>query len=197
MNSFEPKLLANILIHLDIQDILRTCSALTPTKYQSVCKNSDLWKSLLYRDYEIFSSLIKTLERESDMSYRNLYQEFYFNPFFNSDDFRQIYQFFQKYGLIVEFYNSDNNITIIPELKKQRKGDWSSRRGPRRDEKFSNMVVEFTLLENNIPNELPVELEWMGYNFELVFALAYSSYARTSIKIQAKLVNGKLLFHKN
>ncbi len=61
--SFEIKLLLDILKYLPIADIIKTCSSLQPTEYQTICKSNNLWKYLLYRDYGIFIPIIREIER--------------------------------------------------------------------------------------------------------------------------------------
>ena len=114
--SLDINLLSDILKHLPIADILNTCSSLPSQSYQTVCKNQPLWKYLLYRDYGVFSPVIHSIERESYMSYFDLYQEFYHSPLFNSADFRRLYKFLLEYIPIPIFLDSEGNETPIPIL---------------------------------------------------------------------------------
>ena len=106
-------LLPNILSNLPIADIIKTCSSLTPNRYQRVCKNNQLWRFLLYRDYDLFSPIIVELETES---YFDLYKEFYHNIFFNSDDFRKLYRILLKSSHSITFINQNGEESIIPTL---------------------------------------------------------------------------------
>lgn len=112
----EKRLLIDIIKHLPIEYILKTCASLTPNEYQTVCKNNDLWRYLLYRDYKVFTPIINKLERESYMSYFDLYREFYESEFFNSPDFTNLYTLLLEYVPLVEFLDPDGNITYIPTL---------------------------------------------------------------------------------
>lgn len=114
-NLFEPNIFPQILGHLPIGDILHTCSGGLSRQYQSLCKDQPLWRRLLYRDYGTFSPLLRELERESYMSYLDLYREFYTNPFFNSPDFRSIYRLLLDYVPLPLFQDENGNDSPIPQ----------------------------------------------------------------------------------
>lgn len=112
MDTFEYSLLHNILINLPIHEIQRVCSSLPNNRYQQICKNEKLWEQLLYRDYSVFQPIIDHVTRDSPMSYYDLYQEFYNNMFFNSEEFREVYEIFSRFVPIVIFKGE----SIIPKI---------------------------------------------------------------------------------
>lgn len=81
-----------------------------------MCLSTLPGRYMLYRDYETFLPIVHERERESYISYFDLYKEFYRSPFFNSVDFRNLYQTLLKYVPIVEFLDDEGNITNFPVL---------------------------------------------------------------------------------
>lgn len=113
-NTFERKLVPDILQHISVNDISQFCTS--SSEYQQLCQNQELWRYLLYRDYSTFSPIITSLERESYMSYLDLYKEFRSNLFFNSPDFKEFYSIMLNYVPIVIFIDEELNQSPIPRL---------------------------------------------------------------------------------
>ena len=105
---FDIQLLQEVLKHLPLPDILKTCSSL-PAQ-QTICRNSQLWKYLLYRDYRTFAPIIE----KSQVPYFDLYRQFYSSKFYNSPDFTKLYSILLKYTPLPLFFDYDGNSTIIP-----------------------------------------------------------------------------------
>lgn len=118
---FEWKLIPDVLSHLPIGKIARVCSAPHSRQWQQLCRDNNLWRHLLYRDYATFAPIIRELERESYMSYFDLYQEFYRNPFFNSSDFRTVYGVLSQHVQPLKFLDANQNVSIIPSLQRDSK----------------------------------------------------------------------------
>lgn len=116
--NFEPRILQNISEHLTGPELVSICRKLPVETYQKICRDEQFWRKILYRDYSVFLPIIKQLERESYMSYLDLYKEFYADPFFNSPDFIELYQVLSRYLPVVNFVNEDGNLTILPSLVK-------------------------------------------------------------------------------
>lgn len=111
---FETKLIPSLLIHLPIEDILRTCSSLTQSEYRNICRNQEMWRTLLLRDYGMFEPIIQRAGRDS---YINLYRQFYRNPLFNLPEFRRAYEIVRRHVTVPVFINEEGYAAIIPRAQ--------------------------------------------------------------------------------
>ena len=175
MDQFDPKLFHEIVQNLPISEILNICAKLPTQTYQKICKNESFWRKLLYRDYTTFSPLLKELERESFMSYLDLYREFYESPFFNSSDFQELYANIAKYTPIVYFADDDRNLTIIPTLTRVR---------------YSYELSPFLSLIVTLPEDYPMKF---------LYEYTYSPISGNPIQIEipAKIENGVIIFARD
>ena len=171
MDQFDPKLFSEIVYNLPTSEIMKICSKLPSRIYQKICQDETFWRRLLYRDYATFSPLLKELERESFMSYRELYKEFYASPFFNSPDFQEVYADLTKYTPIVYFADDDRNLTIIPTLTRIR---------------YSYELSPFFSLIVTLPEDYPMKF---------LYEYSYSPVSSNPIQIQipSKIENGVII----
>lgn len=115
--EIDPNQLYQIILESPITEINRICSSLTQSRFQRICRDENLWKQLLYRDYgSLYGNIISSVVRENAMSYYDLYKEFYTSPFFNSPDFQIIYSIFSKYLPIV-YFKTEEGVSIITSLR--------------------------------------------------------------------------------
>ena len=195
MNQFEPKLLSYILYNMSIRDILNTCSSLTPTVYQNICKDENLWKELLYRDYEIFNPIINELTQS--LRYSEIYKNFYSNIIYNSPDFQEFYNILKSHFDTPKFIAMNSEITTIPSI-------YIAETYPTHPEREAN-YVDWSNLHLRIANavnntSLHLDLRLAGIRFYNPNARIPNALLRLHrvnyIIIQCKIINGNLVLDR-
>lgn len=194
---FEQKLIPDILSYLPVREIGRICSSAPSRAWRRLCRDENLWRHLLYRDYGTFAPIIREL---GPISYLDLYRQFYRDRFLNSRDIRELYAILSQNGQAVKFLDWQEKTSLFPSLiqlgldeirllKVAYNND--VRRGSRTGDQldlFSDTVIE---MDMDIPLMQANEIG------KLPFYVRFPSYFYPSkLQIQAKFVGNTIVLER-